>query len=117
MSQLDELRKIFVAKVDDELRAENEEQIREWEQSLFHNEALLSWKEHAITQEFIRQARESYVQLSMQIMDKRHSDAIRQEMWAKQEAMLWLIRLASDDPKSELERIQNDIRIALNATN
>lgn len=118
MSQLDDLRKIFVAEVDDELRAENEEQIREWEEALIHNEGLLSWTEHEITQTIMKQARLSLIDVSIGLATNRHmSEGQRAIEYGKQDAMRWLLSFASSDPRAELERIKTEIRTALNATN
>lgn len=114
---LDKLREIFLTEVDDETRADNEQKIQEWENALIHNEALASWKDHDITKRIIQKARESYKQLAMQLWQQRSlSDAQRQGLHAEQDAMLWLIRLAEDDPKAEIERIHKEIAAAINAT-
>ncbi|UPJ35856.1 hypothetical protein IVB45_02250 [Bradyrhizobium sp. 4] len=116
-TDIDKLREIFLTEVDEDIRADNEEKIKEWQTALVHNEALASWKEHDITKQIIARARDSYKQTAMMLWKRRSMTEVqRQSAWAEQDAMLWLIQLAADDPKREIEKINMEITAAINAT-
>ena len=117
MKEIDQLREIFITGADEEERAENETQIREWEDALLQNEALQSWKEHDITKQIIRKTHETYIALCMQLLRRDISEQERCDNFAKQMAMMWFIRLAAEDPKAEIARIETEIKAALAATN
>lgn len=117
-SNLDKAREIFLTDVDDETRTENLEKIREWEQSLRDNEAMADWKEHPITKSIIEQARKAHIDACLSLTDRmRDSIELRARYFALKDATLWLISLAASDPKAEIERLNNEIRQAINATN
>ena len=117
MKELEQLRQIFVAEdVDEETRKDNEYKIREWEQDIQKNENLASWQEHDVTRDLIRQAKESYKNLALQlIQDRSLSEKEREIIWAKQDAMMWFIRLGLVDPKKEIETIRASIVQAISA--
>lgn len=118
MKELDDLKKIFLADdVDDETRADNETKIREWEQELVANENLAGWLDHDVTKDIINNARKSYIDLGVMLATRRDiTEATRQSLWARQDAMLWLITLAEKDAKGAIQAINDEIRKALNAT-
>lgn len=118
MKELDDVKKIFLASnVDDEDRADNEAKIREWEKGLQDSEELAGWLDHPVTKTIMQQARSSFVELSLALLDRRLIDARRIDLFAQREAMIWLLTFASKDPKADIESINNDIKRALNATN
>jgi len=116
MKDIEKLKDIFLSKdIDDEDYQENLDQINEWEKSLIENENLLGWQEHDITKQVLTQVRESYIEISLRLATQREiEEHERISLWAKQDAMLWLLSLASNEPKVLLEKIENDIRKALN---
>jgi hypothetical protein len=115
MKDIEKVRQIFLADdVDDEVRAENEEKIREWEEGLLKNEALLSWRDHDITKLIAAQAKISFKDLAIQLANNRTlTEDQRKSLWAQQDAMKWLLTLTEMDPASELKRIHEEIRAAL----
>lgn len=117
MKDLDQVKNIFLADVDEETRADNELKIREWEQALIENEAFLSWQEHDITKVIILQVRKAYKEISLNLAVNRGlTEAQRMSSWAKQDACLFLLGLAEKDAKGTLEQVTKEIKTALNAS-
>ena len=112
---LEKLEEIYVAEdVDDETREDNLAIIREWRSKLIKLDEYASWKEHPVTQEIVAKAKKSYVDHSLLLARSRDlTDSARQSLWGKQDAMLWLIALTSDDAKKEIAHIQSLIARAL----
>ena len=118
MNELEEVRKIFLTDVDEETRLDNEKTIIEWETGLRENEAIAEWREHDITKKIALQAKQSYKDHAMQLaLDRRISQETREALWAKQDACLFILSLTEIDAKGAIERIHNEIKTALNATN
>lgn len=116
MNDIEKLREIWLSDVDEETRKENEEQIKEWERGLIRNEALLDWRSHDITREVAQQAKKTYKDLFFTLAERRDlSDEKRMSIWAKQDAIQWILSLTEQDPVKELERIKKEIRMAINA--
>lgn len=115
MKELQELKKIFLSDdIDGEDYQENLQQITEWEQTLLENENLVGWQEHDITKSILTQARESYADISLRLAkDRNLTEQERMSLFAKQDAMLWLIQIQDDNAKEEIARIQADIKRAL----
>lgn len=118
MDEIAELKKIYLASdIDADDYQENLDEITEWEKELFTNEAMKSWQEHEVTKKILAQAEESYIAISTQLaMSRTLSDEERKSLWAKQDACLWIISLASQDVKTALTDIKKRIKTALNAT-
>jgi hypothetical protein len=117
MDELDKAKEIFLTDVDEETREENMEKIREWEQSLIESEAYQSWVEHPVTQEILKKAREQYSQTVMVLGTRRDlPEKDKLAFWGIQEASLWLMALGSRDAVGEIQRIQDEIRQALEVT-
>lgn len=115
---LDKVRELFLTEVDEETRLDNEQKIIEWETGLRTNESIAEWREHDITKMILAKARESYKDAALILaLDRRLSTEIRERLWAKQDAYLFLLSLMDIDAQGELQRIQSEIRQALNATN
>ena len=112
---LQKLKEIYLADdIDSEDREANLEDIRNWEKDLIENENLLSWQEHDITKQIMERAKKSYIDLSLRLIkDRKLSEEARLSIYSRQDAMLWLISLAGDNPKSALEQINNSIKVAL----
>lgn len=113
--ELEKLKEIFLADdVDSEDRETNLEDIKNWESDLIKNKNILGWQEHDITKGIMEKAKESYKDLSMKLVrDRELTEAQRLSIYSKQDAMLWLISLAGDNPKSAIEQIDNNIKVAL----
>lgn len=115
MKDIEKLKEIFLADdVDEEDKADNLADIKNWESDLIKNKNILGWQEHDITKGIIRKAKESYKDLSLKLVrDRELTEAERLSIYAKQDAMLWLISLAGENPKSAIEQIDNNIKVAL----
>lgn len=115
--KLEKLKEIYLADdIDSEDREENLKEIRDWERDLIENKNILSWQEHNITQEIMTKAKENYIELSKRLSTERDlTEQERASIYGKQDAMLWLISLSGENPKSMLEKINNDITIALSS--
>jgi len=117
MKELEKLREILLTEVDEETRQENEEQIRRWEEELQQHEGLASWQSHDVSKLIADKARKAYLDASMILATRRdHPEDFRVQMWAKQDAAMWLLSILTGDAKGQIERLQRDIRNALNAT-
>lgn len=118
MDELETLKGIYLSDdVESEDYADNLAQITEWEKEIFDNENLKSWQEHEITKKIIKQAEESYISLSTQLItDRKLTADARQSIWGKQDACLWIIRVGAGDPKSVIFDIKKRIKMAINAT-
>lgn len=116
--ELDALKAVFLAPtLDEETRAENEEQLRQWEQQLIESEAFQSWKDHDITKQIVAKAKSSYVECAIMLATRRNlTDDKRQAVYAQQDAIKWLLSLTEVDAKGAMEAVQQKIRAALNAT-
>lgn len=117
MKELDELRAAFLSpEIDSETRVENEEKIREWEQGLVMNEAFAGWQSHDVTRQIVAQAKQSYKEMALLLAENRHlKEGERLSLWAKQDAIVWLLSLTERDAKGALDNIRDEIRTALNA--
>lgn len=115
MTDIDKLRDIFIAEdVDEETRTDNLKIIRDWEKRLSELKEIGGWKDHPVTQNIITQAKTSYIDHSLLLARSRDlTDAARQSLWGKQDAMLWLISLASSDVRAEVAHIHAQIKRAL----
>lgn len=114
-TDIEKIKDIFLAEdIDSEDYSQNLEDIKLWENDLFENENLLSWQEHDVTKSLVKKARESYQDLSMKLILKR--DLLKNErriVYAKQDAMLWLIGLATGEPAIAIQQINDDIKKVL----
>lgn len=117
MKELDELKAHFLTDdLDEETRADNEAQIRAWENALIQNENFAGWVEHDITRLIVSETREAYKNHALQLATSRTlTEAQRQSLFAKQDACLFLLNLIEKDAKGTLEQIHREIRAALNA--
>jgi len=115
MEDIDKLKEIFLTKdIDDDDYQENLDQITKWESGLIRNENIVGWQEHDITKEIFNTTKESYMELSLRLSnDRKLTEKERMSIFAKQDAMLWILNLASKSPQKELDSIKTDIRKAL----
>lgn len=114
MKEIDELRQVFLAEPDPEIRADNERIIIEWETKLVQSHAFNDWKSHDITQQIIKQARESYKEMAFQLaVNRTLTVEQRMTLWAKQDAMRYLLTMIDQDAKSVIDGIIADIKRAL----
>lgn len=118
MKDLEKLKEIFLNVDDEETLEHNRQQIAEWEQSIQQNSAYADWQNHDITRMVSKQARETYINAAVQLSKNRSlSTAEREALWAKQDAMLFLLTIFEKDAKGELEYIEREIKKELDATN
>jgi len=116
MKNLQKLKEIFLSDdIDSEDYESNLADIRSWESQLIENKNMLGWQNHDITKEIMKKAKESYVELSTKLAsDRKLTEAVRQSLFSRQDAMLWILSLSGDDPKSTIEGINSNIKTALN---
>lgn len=118
MKEIDKLKDIFLSDDDPETVEDNRRKIAEWEQGLIENQAYTDWQDHDITKRVSAQARQTYIDCAVQLSANRSLDTVqREKLWARQDAMLFLLSLFEKDAKGELEQINSEIKRALNATN
>ena len=118
MEDLEKVRDVFLdTELDDDVLEDNRRQIADWERGLVSSEAMASWQEHDITKGIMVKVKEEYKEISTSLMQNRNlTEAQRQAIYAKQDAMRWLISLNNKDAKQELEAINGEIKKALNTT-
>ena len=117
MSDLDKIREVFLSEVDDETREDNEAKIREWESALIHNQAFADWQSHDITRLIVQQVREAYRDIAVTLATNRSlTPEARASLWARQDAMVWILSVTEKDARGTLEQVEKEIRVALNAT-
>lgn len=115
---LNKIREVFLADdVDEEDRKDNEERINAWSKALTENKSMVEWQKQDITQLIIRQAKESYKESAMQLIRNRTlTPEQRASIYAKQDAMLWLLSLIETDAEKSLEQVQKEIQRAVDVT-
>lgn len=119
MEELQKAKEIFLSDVDEETYQENLSKIQDWEKSLIENEEYLSWQEHPTTQKILQKARTTYADSVVTL--GRDTRKLNQEQISKliatQDACLWIISIASNDVKTQIEMVKGEINRAINATN
>lgn len=119
MDELQKAKELFLTDVDEETYQENLAKITDWEKTLVENEAYLSWQEHPITQKILKKAKESYIDSvitlgrNMRNLDEKQIG----KLISVQDSCLWIILVASEDAKTQLDMVKEEITRALNATN
>lgn len=119
MDELQKAKEIFLTDVDEETYQENLAKITDWEKSLIENEEYLSWQEHPVTQKILKKARETYVDAVITLgrdMRNLSQDGIH-KLIATQDSCMWVISVSSNDVKTQIEMVKNEINRVLNATN
>lgn len=116
-TDLEKIKNIYLdSDIDEEDYADNLSRITEWESSLRQNEDIASWQESDITKSIAKQAKESYKELAMSLITNREmTEKQRLSVWAKQDAMLWIISMVAKDAKGNLEQIHKEIKQAIKA--
>lgn len=115
MNDLDKLREIFLSgNLDDEDYQDNVRKITEWETGLRSSEDFLSWQLSDVTKSIVIQAKQSYRDNAARLMtDRTLSEQERMSIWAKQDAIVYLMSLVDKDARGDLEFIQRAIKTAL----
>ena len=114
MTDIEQLKEIYLTDVDEETRAENLALIEAWELALTANDEFASWLDHDVTKDIVAKARETYTDLAYVLATNRALTAEqRQTIYAQQDAMHWLFSLADRDPKRDSDRINAEIKDAL----
>lgn len=117
MIELEKLKDIFLNDEDPETVEENRKLIAEWEQGLIKNRARAEWQDHDITRELSKQARKTYIDIAIALSQNRKlSPFEREAMYAKQDAMAFILYLTEKDAKGEISQIEGEIKRALNST-
>ena len=116
MDNIEKLREIFLAEdVDSEDYEDNLRDLNELESRYRENENLLEWQQHALTQAVVKQAKEGRLEIALRLANDRElSNEQRASLFAKQDAMDWILNLASADPQKELENLDKEIENGLN---
>lgn len=118
MKELEKLKDIFLNVEDPETVEDNRKLIAEWEQGILENQAYASWQDHDISKRVSKQARQTYIDAALQLSQNRSlTTSEREKLWARQDAMLFLLSLFEKDAKGELDQIKMEIKRALNTTN
>jgi hypothetical protein len=114
-TDIEKLREIYVAEdVDVETRTDNLAVIAEWEKRLRELEGFSRWQGHEVTQEILAKAKKAYIDHSLLLASSRDlTDTARQSLWAKQDAVMWLISIISEDAKGEIANINALVARAL----
>lgn len=114
---LQKLKEIFLASdVDDEDRDDNLKKITEWENSIRESEDFLSWQSSDITRKLAEQAKNTFKDNAMSLATNRTmTEEERKSVFAKQDAMLWILSMIEKDVKGTLSQVQGEIRRALKA--
>lgn len=117
MDSLEEVKRIFLTDVDEETLIENQERIIAWEKGLIESEEYISWQEHPVTQKILKEATKTYIDSVITLGKNRNlTPEVAERLRGAQDASGWLIELMAKDKKSELSRINDEIRTAINAT-
>lgn len=115
--KLQHVRSVFLDEDDEETRLDNEAKIASWEQTLVESETFIDWRSHDVTRKIAKQAKDTYRSLAAQLSYNRSlTEEERKSMWAKQDAMLWLLSLTEQDARASLEQVHKEIERAFNAT-
>lgn len=114
MTDLEKLKQIYLSPtLSQEEIDDNSKIIAEWEKELIESKHFDSWAKDPITAEIFSKARSSYIELCRLLMENRDlSEKDRLSIYAKQDAMLWMLSLTSDFEK-KLEAINREIKVAL----
>lgn len=111
---LDKLKDIFLKGVDEEDYEENLDLLNQWEQDLRESESFEEWQKDDITQMIVDQAIRSYKEQGMELMTNRKlTDEQRKSLFARQDAVNWLLSLVYKDVKSKMRSINNEIEKTL----
>jgi hypothetical protein len=119
MDKLQKLREIFLNDdlLDDDIREDNAERIKEWEHLLLENEAFLSWQQHDISKKIVAEAKIAYKEFGLQLATNRSlTQEQRQSLWAKQDACVFILSLTEKDARKIIEDVNMEIGRCINAT-
>lgn len=118
MKELEQVKQLFLAPdIDEETRQENLEQITSWERSIIESENIVSWKEHDVTRNLLKEVKQHYKDFTLLLIHERNlTQEARLSIWAKQDACMFLIKLMDKDAKGTVEQIRKEINTAINAT-
>jgi hypothetical protein len=108
---LDDARKIFLTGVDEETLRENEAEIQSWEQDIRANEAFAEWQKQDISKSIAERAKETYVECAITLATNRElKEPDRWNLYAKQDAVLYIITLIASDAKEVIASIEMEIK-------
>lgn len=113
--ELEKLRKIYLAPdLDEDERADNEKTLREWSKALRENKALATWQAHDVTRRIIKQTRQAYKDLAVQLATNRKlTQDERAAIWAKQDAMTWLLSILDTNAAESLAELEKEVKQAV----
>ncbi len=115
--KIEEARQIFLTDVDEELKADNLDKIREWEKTLRINAAFAQWQDSDISKMLLAEFKATYKDASVQLgTDRRLTEFQRDALWAKKDACLMAISLMAKDAKNEIESVHKEVERALSST-
>lgn len=115
--KIEEARQIFLTDVDEEIKKDNLEKIKEWEQSLRTNNAFAQWQDSDISKMLIKEFKTTYKNASLELAQTRDlSESKRMSLWATKDACLMVLSLLAKDAKNEIESVEKEIDYALNST-
>ena len=104
--KLQKIKEYCLNDVDSETYEENRQEILELEKSLNDAEMYKSWQEHEITKRIKAFAKKEYVETCKLIaLDRKLTGEQISSLWARQDAMMWILELGSNDTDSEVRDI------------
>ncbi len=117
IKELEKVSEIFLSDADPEYYEDNKELLKEWEKGLEENRLMLSWQAHDITKEIVVKVREAYKEFAVQLATNRTlTEEQRQSMYCKQDACLFIIKLADTNALEQVKEILKQIEIAVART-
>lgn len=117
MDEIQKAKDIFLNDVDSDTYEENKALLEEWEENLIYNEAYASWQEHDISKNIASKLHEAYNDFTDILgNDKNLSQEARIELFAKKDAIKFLLNLLETDAKEVVEGIKKDVNKLIDAT-
>lgn len=118
MDKLQKLKEVFIdPTLPEEEQQDNLDFIKKLEDSIIQNKQIDTWLKDPITVDIMATARESYIELSLSLINKRDiTEKERLSIYARQDAMLWILSLLPKDTQETLNSIDARIEQILNET-
>lgn len=118
MTDIEKLKEIYLgADVDSEDYQDNLDKITEWEEALAKSQDFMGWQKHDITKRIIAKAKETYKENAIRLgSDRNLTQAQRDSLFAKQDAIAWLINMAGEDYETVIKQINMEIKQVLAVT-
>lgn len=114
----DKLREVFLSKdIDDEDYDDNYKALNDLEREYRESVDLQEWLGHVLTKKLFDTAQEAYVSNAVRLaQDRELTEKERWSIYAKQDAMLWLLTVVEDNPTEKISLIEEQVKKALGTT-